>query len=246
MTVKRVYLREHSSTNLYLSELLKENPETGPVVVVADYQSEGRGQGTRQWQSNAGENLLLSLLLFPAVLSASDQFQLSRIAALALIDMLGDLQLDANIKWPNDILVNRKKLAGILIENGITGKYLSHSIIGIGLNVNQAVFSDFPIKAASLATESGDSFDREKILDRLLDALLFRYGQLEKGAGGVLEKDYLKHLFLKDQQAQFMEGEKQFTGIIRGISELGELVMERDGLSRTYAFQEIRYVPDWE
>ena len=122
-------------------------------MVSVDYQYAGKGQGDHQWHSRPGENLLMSLLLFPAFLSASDQFYLSRVASLALIDTLKTLKLAPLIKWPNDILVNRRKLAGILIENGITGNKLSHSIIGIGMNLNQTEFPDFPLKATSVALE---------------------------------------------------------------------------------------------
>ncbi len=241
MAVKRVSLVQLSSTNLYLSSLLKEMPETGPVMVVADFQDAGKGQGDHQWHSMPGENLLMSLLLFPAFLSASDQFHLSRVASLALIDTLNSLNLTPHIKWPNDILVNRRKVAGILIENGISGKMLSHTIIGVGLNLNQTRFPQFPFEATSVALESGVFGDRNEITDHLLDSLMARYRQLENGDTSGLERDYLEHLFLLDQPGEYVSGGKRFTGTIRGVSELGELLMEHDGLIRNYGFQEIQF-----
>ncbi len=240
MAVKRLRLGQLPSTNLYLSDLLKENPEIGPVMLTADYQVSGRGQGGHHWHSNPGENLLMSLLLFPAFLSASEQFQLSRLASLALIDTLRGLGIDAVIKWPNDILVNRRKLAGILIENAISGKMLSHTIIGIGLNLNQTEFPVFPVEATSVSLELGLSSECMVVADNLLESLMARYRQLEAGGRARLEGDYLAHLFLLNQPAEFISGGKQFTGIIRGLSDMGELIVEHHGLSRTYAFQEIQ------
>ncbi|MFO7671739.1 MAG: biotin--[acetyl-CoA-carboxylase] ligase [Bacteroidales bacterium] len=242
MTVKRVNLLRVGSTNHYLSNLLKENPGTGQVLVVADFQDTGKGQGDHQWHSLPGENLLMSLLLFPAFLSASHQFHLSRVASLALVDTLKRLNLAPVIKWPNDILVNNRKIAGILIENGISGKRLSHTIIGIGLNLNQTKFPVFPVEATSVALETGIISDRNSVTGLLLDSILARYHQLEKGNTPDLESDYLEHLFLLNQTGDFTVGGKRVTGIIRGLSDLGELLMEHDAKTRNYGFQEIQYL----
>ena len=241
MAVKKVGLVQVSSTNRYISDLLKENSGRDQIMVVADYQESGRGQGGHQWHSMPGENLLTSLLLFPAFLSASDQFHLTRVASLALIDTLKILNLAPVIKWPNDILVNRRKIAGILIENEISGLKLSHTIIGIGLNLNQTEFPHFPLEASSVALESGIFCDRMEVRDLLLDSLLERYRQLEEGDKSRLESDYLEKLFLLDQPAEYSCQGKRFTGTIRGISDFGELLVEHQGLTRSYGFQEIQF-----
>ena len=239
MAVKRVVLEVVDSTNRYLSGLLKENPEIGELLVIADYQDSGKGLGDHIWHSMPGENLLVSLLLFPAFLSASDQFYLSRVSSLALIDTLQSLSLHPNIKWPNDIMVNERKVAGILIENGITGKKLSHTIIGIGLNLNQMEFPGFPQEASSVALERGESSNRKEVTDFLLESLMKRYRQLEDGDVSGLEREYLEHLFMLNLPAEYSSSGERFTGIIRGLSELGELLVERDGKIRPYGFQEI-------
>lgn len=241
MAVKKVSLVQVRSTNRYISDLLKENPGRDQLMVVADYQDSGRGQGGHQWHSAPGQNLLTSLLLFPAFLSASDQFHLSRVASLALIDTLKKLNLVPVIKWPNDILVNRRKIAGILIENGISGTKLTHTILGIGLNLNQTEFPHFPVEAGSVALESGVFCDRMEVRDQLLDSLMERYKQLEEGDISKLESDYLENLFMLDQPSEFVYQGKRFTGTIRGISDLGELLVEHNGLTRSYGFQEIQY-----
>jgi len=242
MAVKIVYLKQVASTNDYLSGLLSDSQKRESTMVVADYQESGRGQGAHAWHSEYGKNLLASLLLFPAFLSASDQFHLSRIASLALIDTLKFLGVSACIKWPNDILIQKRKVAGILIENGITGKKISHTIIGIGLNLNQDSYPDFPVKATSVALESGFPADRNQVATLLLESLMERYRELERAEFSSLENDYLEHLFMLNEKEGFSFRGKHFTGIIRGISDLGELLVESDGITRNYGFQEIQYL----
>jgi BirA family transcriptional regulator, biotin operon repressor / biotin---[acetyl-CoA-carboxylase] ligase len=242
MAVKRIHLEAVNSTNHYLSDLQKENPGMGEVMVTSDYQHIGKGQGNHQWHSMPGENLLMSLLLFPAFLSASQQFQLSRLASLALIDTLKGLGLSAQIKWPNDILVRGRKVAGILIENGISGKNLSHTIIGIGLNLNQIEFPEFPLEASSVALENGVSCNRNMVMDLVFESLMARYRQLEDGDHPGLEKDYLEHLFMLNRSGEFSSRGERFSGTIRGLSELGELVVEREGKTQAYGFQEISFL----
>ncbi len=243
MAVKKVGLDQVDSTNCFLSDLLKEDPNIGKLAVIADYQQSGKGQGDHTWHSMPGENLLMSLLLFPAFLSASEQFHISRVASLALIDTLKGLGLSPLIKWPNDILLHERKVAGILIENGILGRNLSHTIIGTGLNLNQTEFPEFPIEATSVALESGIFSNRNEVTALLLERLESRYRQLEEGDASSLEAEYLEHLFLLDRPGEFSSGSERFTGIIRGLSEPGELLVERDGTSRTFGFQEIQYLP---
>jgi BirA family biotin operon repressor/biotin-[acetyl-CoA-carboxylase] ligase len=110
------------------------------LLIFADFQSRGRGQGDHSWQSRPGENLLMSLLLRPAFLSASDQFLLSILASVGICDYLREKGVHATVKWPNDILTSRGKIAGILIEHLIKGELLDTTILGIGLNINQAQF----------------------------------------------------------------------------------------------------------
>ena len=248
MHVKRIHLERTSSTNRTLSDLLKTGSVREEVVVITDYQEDGRGQGGHGWHSNPGENLLMSLLLFPAFLSASCQFHLSRLASLALCDMLkqlktpSSLNLNPVIKWPNDILVGGKKIAGILIENGIMGSKLSHTIMGIGLNVNQDKFPDFPVAATSVVLEGQPRMDLTKVAEMLLEAIGQRYTRLQNGEEALLEREYLDHLFMLDRPGEFISGGVKFTGIIRGVNKFGELLVEREEKTRSYGFQEISYI----
>ena len=134
------------------------------MVLVADYQTAGRGQGTNSWESERGQNLTCSLGFSPEGVKASRQYILSMAIAVALTETLAGLPHPVSIKWPNDIYVGDKKICGILIENMLKGEHIRHCIIGIGLNVNQKRFvSDAP-NPTSMALESGHDFDREEVL----------------------------------------------------------------------------------
>jgi BirA family biotin operon repressor/biotin-[acetyl-CoA-carboxylase] ligase len=237
-----IKLNNVSSTNSYLSALLSQESTIEPIVVLADYQESGKGQGSHTWYSNPGENLLMSLLLFPAFLSVSSQFRLSVVASLAITDTLDSLGIAAEIKWPNDILTKKGKIAGILIEHGISGKTISHSIIGIGLNLNQLDFPDFPVPATSVALESEELTTPGDLSEILVHNLEARYETLERGESQAIEQNYLERLYLINRPASFLVNDESIEGEIRGVNEIGELQVEKEGQLMTFSHGEIRLI----
>ena len=223
-----------TSTSSFLSDLLKHQSLEEGSVVIADYQDDGRGQGEHSWLSTRGKNLLMSLLLFPAFLSAKWQFHLSRVASLALCDALETLGIDTTIKWPNDILTTRGKIAGILIENSITAGTISRTIVGIGLNLNQTVFPSFPIVASSMRLETGKNVDVDEVGELVETSMMSRYHSLKAGQIEQLEKDYLERLYKAGLPTVFEAGEESFEGFIRGVNDFGELMVEHKGEIRTF------------
>ena len=223
-----------TSTSTFISDLLKHQSLEEGTVVITDYQEAGRGQGEQSWLSPQGENLLMSLLLYPAFLSASMQFHLSRVASLALCDALGTLGIDSVIKWPNDILSGKGKIAGILIEHSITAGTISHTIVGIGLNLNQTVFPSFKVPASSLRLETGKDADPAEVGELVENCLMNRYQALKKGSVESLEKSYMERLFRAGVPSRFKAGEEVFEGRIRGVSDFGELMVEHKGEIRTF------------
>jgi birA, biotin-[acetyl-CoA-carboxylase] ligase region len=133
-----IHLAQTDSTNTYLRQQLMAHPdlEEGSVVW-ADYQRAGRGQKGNSWESEEKANLLFTLLLCPDSIRARDQFIISQLVSLGMIDVLNNLHEGFSVKWPNDIYYHDKKAVGILIENDMAGQNLINSFIGIGLNVNQ-------------------------------------------------------------------------------------------------------------
>jgi BirA family biotin operon repressor/biotin-[acetyl-CoA-carboxylase] ligase len=172
-------------------------------------------------------------------LSASRQFQLSKIASLAVCDILVMEDVDPMIKWPNDILTRRGKIAGILIEHGIMRGKITHTIMGIGLNLNQDSFPRFPVRATSLALEKQVSTDPGMMAERLIEKILDRYEQLKIGKGASLEQAYLERLYKLDQPAAYIAEGAELQGIIRGVNDFGELLIETKGKVRSFGHQEI-------
>ncbi|MCD4711209.1 MAG: biotin--[acetyl-CoA-carboxylase] ligase [Bacteroidales bacterium] len=223
-----------TSTNTCLSDLVKQQSMEEGTIVIADYQDGGRGLGEHSWLSRRGENLLMSLLLIPAFLSASKQFHLSRVASLALCDVLETLGIDPVIKWPNDILTRKGKIAGILIEHGITAGSISHTVIGIGLNLNQTLFPAFQVPATSVRLETGQGVNVDEVGEMVEASLMSRYHGLKEGLTQLLEKEYLERLFMAGVPSVFKAGGEVFEGTIRGVTDFGELMVECEGEIRTF------------
>lgn len=207
-------------------------------VVVAEYQSAGRGQRGRVWHSPAGLNLMFSVVLDTSFLRSIEQFSLLRAVALALTGTMAEWGLDARIKWPNDIYVGDRKLAGVLIDhtNG-EGGMLARSGVGIGINVNQLSFDPMLPNPTSMAVELGREVDRGEVLRRIHDRLM-------AGLGDGNAERYHSKLYRLDTPALYLTSEGElFTGIIRGVRPSGELMMERtDGSIEEFLFREVSFV----
>ena len=129
------------STNDVMLQKLKSRQEAEGWVVIANHQTRGKGAGTNSWHDEPGKNLLMSLLLKPTFIKAADQFLLNELICVSIADALKTCcGIEVKLKWPNDIYVDENKIAGILIENTLRENYLHHSIIGIGININQIKF----------------------------------------------------------------------------------------------------------
>ena len=148
MTDERiVYLPETDSTNSEIRRRLVECPDMrGGTVVVADFQTAGRGQKGNSWESQSGKNLLFSILLRPRRMAAAHSFILSQLVSLSIVEVLGRYIPDVSIKWPNDIYYRDRKLVGILIENDMQGVDVALSIVGIGVNVRYIFCLRRPIR----------------------------------------------------------------------------------------------------
>ena len=224
-------------------------------VVSALSQKDGRGQRGNSWLSEDGKNLLFSVTLRLDV-QAYDQFVISQMAALAVVDLLAEHDIEAKIKWPNDIYVGDRKICGILIENSVCGKLISHSIVGIGLNVNQKNFDISLPNPTSMVlsyprnTESTpEDFNIHDLLDEYIDILSEYIDRFCHITGGYnrLNHLYLAQMWRKDEEAEFIDNTsspaKRFSGIIRGISDVGHLEIEtKKGELKEFAFKDISYI----
>ena len=213
-------------------------------VVWAEHQSAGRGQRGHTWHSNQGVNLTFSAVLTPSFLTAVEQFMLSEIVALSLVDTLADYGVECRIKWTNDIYAGDKKIAGVLIEQSLAGEHIARTIVGVGLNVNQSEFpADLP-NPTSIIVERGVECERREVLNTFLQHLEKWYTRLEQGERELIEATYNSRLYRRDAFHTFAypPGER-FEAAIRGVRATGHLCLEyRDGTLCEYAFKEVEFV----
>lgn len=233
---------ELHSTNNFALELIKtQNPSAGTVVLTLS-QTKGRGQRTNTWESESCKNLTISIIFKPEFLPIIKQFQISLVISLGVHDYLRKYIADVSIKWPNDIYVGSEKIAGILIEHSIMGSTLSHSICGLGLNINQTKFvSDAP-NPTSLAIVTNKEFDLGEELDLLLECIENRYFQLVDGKSIQLEKDYLNVLYWINELHLFSDENGEFEGKIVGITDFGQLRIKVKDEERIYNFKEVSFI----
>ncbi len=238
-----IKLDKINSTNIYASSLISQKKAVCDTVVTAKFQNEGKGYGTNQWYSDYGKNVLCSVIVCPDFVKAFDQFRISKITSLAIRDCLKKEGIDSQIKWPNDILVKKKKIAGILIENTIQSDFIPYSIIGIGINVNQNIFEKSYYNATSVFNETSKIHATEKIISNLIDNFDYWYTRLETGDVDDIDKEYLKCLYGLNAFLPFKKGTAEFEAMITGVGEAGELFLRRkDGKILKVYFKEIEYL----
>jgi BirA family biotin operon repressor/biotin-[acetyl-CoA-carboxylase] ligase len=236
-----IYVPECHSTNTLAYELCQKSALAEGTVIITRDQQNGKGQRGNTWFSEPGMNLTFSLILKPTFLSPLEQFTLTMAISLAIHDFLTQLvHGEIFIKWPNDILLNNKKVCGILIENTISGNTLQQSIVGIGLNVNQLSYS--LDTATSLKLVSGIEFNLSDMLSKLLQAVEHRYMKLRTGNTDELKRDYLSVLFGMGQIRNFSDKHGKFTGIIQGVSAEGKLLINCDNEVKSFSLKEIAFL----
>ena len=207
-------------------------------VVAAREQTAGRGQRGNRWLSQAGENLTFSLVMKPERLAARDQMQLTALASVAVRSYLLAEGIPARIKWPNDIYVVDRKICGMLIENTLEGPWIRHSVIGIGLNVNQTVFPPGLPNPTSMALCTHRTFDLEEELPRLLS--FFRVDALGMPS---LWEAYTGELYRLGESHEWSLPEGSILkGTIKGVRQDGRLILETTEGERLFSFKEIGYV----
>lgn len=191
----KILLDTIDSTQAFASELLRDHPVSHGTLVLARYQSRGKGRGAHSWEGESGKNFYGSLVLRHMWNPAPAPFVLSQVAALAVRDQIEEqTRLQVHIKWPNDVICAGKKVAGILISNQWRGSSWESSILGIGININQVRFSEENPDAGSLASLTGKSLQVLDITNGLMDGLGRYYDLLHCGETGQLVSDYFMHL----------------------------------------------------
>lgn len=235
---------ETDSTNSYAARLLHDSfPEEG-TVIFSRFQKAGRGQRGSNWESDHDKNLLLSYILYPTFLPLSQQFVLNQAIALGLMETLGQLtSIRVSIKWPNDILAEGEKIAGILIENSIRSEKIIQSVAGAGININQRQFNEYNVPATSLSLLEGKSFETLHVLKLLNKSIDKWYTQVKLGNYDLVRETYLKNLFMYKKLSRYESGGIRFNGTITGVGTDGRLEISReDGTVSYFGNKEIKFL----
>ncbi len=238
-----IHYEKVSSTNLIAAAMVREGQPPEGTVITADWQESGRGQAGNSWESEPGSNLLMSVILYPSMVTPANQFIICKMISLAVYDLVASLTPSAAIKWPNDIYAGDDKIAGILIENTIIGDSLSGSIAGIGLNINQVHFRGGAPNPTSLRLRTAARHNVSHILKRVLSHLERRYAMIGRGRVETLDREYHESLYRRGEWHHYSDSGGRFEGMIEGVMPSGLLIVRRrDGSAGHYAFKEIGYI----
>lgn len=242
--MKIIKLDTINSTNDYLKELIKELKPTNFTTVVSNYQIKGKGQYLNSWHSEKGKNLLFSVLIKFKRFSIANQAFLNFAISLAIFEVLSNMLKNVKIKWPNDIMSRQSKICGILIENFVKHDKISHSIVGIGLNVNQENFPIHINKATSIKNILKKDTDLDLLLKQILHQIKKEILKIESNELTVLYETYYKNLYKLEQPSMYKTNENSlFLGKIIGVSKQGKLQLELiDETVKEFEVKEISFV----
>lgn len=238
-----IKLNATDSTNNYLKQLILERTLDDFSVVVANHQTNGRGQRGSSWLSEKDKNLTFSVLKRNISIVANQQFLLNILVSLSIVKSLEGFNIPKlAIKWPNDILSDHHKISGILIENLIKNKQIEYAIIGIGLNVNQVKFEGLS-KVSSLKNIMPLAVDKDELLTKIIDKLKMYFKLYSENGSEFLNSEYESYLFRKDKPSTFSSHDNNlFTGIIRGVSTSGKLCVQMEDFNKEFDLKELKLI----
>jgi len=236
---KMIHLESVDSTNNYTANLVKSEGLSSGTVILADEQIAGRGQRGSEWLVEPGKNLTFSTYLEVANLSVENQFDLSKVVALSICHFLKKAGIGGEIKWPNDILVNGNKIAGVLIENILSGGGKLRSIVGIGINVNQTRFGKFT--ATSMQNELGTFYPIRDALFSFLESFRIVSDEL-LDQPELLHKRYIENLYRFETKHLYKDDSGIFEGTIVGVEQSGKLIVLKNEEKVRYDLKEISFL----
>ncbi len=228
------------STNTVAMARIKSGIAQHGDIIMANYQQKGKGQGQNEWFSTEGNNLLVSFICTNLHLNASKLAVFNMMAAKATFNLVNHYFPNiTKLKWPNDILVNDKKIAGILCETILHGEVFKHAVIGIGINVNEQVF---PLNhAVSFTQITGLFYNLDSLLQELTEQLNLELQKVQSSSFDIVKVDYESVLYGMNIKRYFRVDDGPFEGIIRGVNQHGQLCMEVDNDLKTFNQKEIKF-----
>ena len=246
MEFNRIDYNTLPSTNAEAVRLYKLGTITSATVITAVIQTNGKGYGSNYWESEPGKNLTFSMVCFPKEVDPSKQFILTQIISMALLETVSKIitSKPVTVKWPNDLYVGNKKIAGVLIQNFVKGSAIDVSIIGVGLNINQKVFTSNAPNPTSIINETGNEFAPDVLLSQISQRFGFYLEHLSTSS--VIEsvtENYMQHLYRLGQRGKYKDKNGPFTASIAGIDNYGRLILQHEnGNKQTYGFKEVEFM----
>lgn len=246
-----IFYNEIDSTSAELHRLLRDNTLPHGYCIITDYQTNGHGQASNRWESENAQNLLFSILLHPTAIPPSRQFIITEIVTMAITLTLKDeISDEISIKWPNDIYIGNKKVCGILIENSICGNRITNCIIGVGINVNQSVFTSDAPNPVSLKQISGKKHERKIIIEKIYNNILDIYNNIsnpdnQNNTQNLLHQYYMNHLYRRNGYHKYSDSKGHiFYGKIDHIDQQGFLYLKDKDTNQTlqFAFKEVKFL----
>ena len=237
-----IELSEIDSTNNYAMRLIDEGMAEHGMIIRADFQTKGKGQFANLWLAEESKNLLISTIIDTKEFAIEKQFFLNAATCLSVAEMLmTNYNIPhVSIKWPNDIYAGDKKIAGILIENSLRGTQWTNAVVGIGLNVNQAVFSDLN-RATSMINQTQEKQKVKSVLKNLLKILNKHFLKIGTKEHELFEAFNL-NLYKLNKEIAFTKKNELYKGIVRGVNVQGELELEVEGKIKRFKHKEIELV----
>lgn len=234
------HIDETTSTN---DEARRDNYDHFDIIW-SEHQTAGRGQRGHAWHSVEGENVTFSVVLKPTFLPIVEQFLLSEIVALSLVETMARYGIECRIKWTNDLYAGDSKLAGVLIEHSLNLDGIARTIVGIGLNINQREFPEDLPNPTSMSLLTLEKYDRREVLENFVQSLAVWYDKLACGHKSEIESSYREKMYHLDEPHTYaLPSGEEFAATIRGVRPSGELRLEHtDGTIREYAFKEVEFV----
>ncbi|MFP4664195.1 MAG: biotin--[acetyl-CoA-carboxylase] ligase [Bacteroidales bacterium] len=231
------------STNTEAFRLKEKITKKIPFAVYCEEQTRGRGMGKNIWESEKGKNLTCSLIQYPVFLSPYRHFYFSMVVALSVYDILQNMGLQSQIKWPNDVLVDNEKICGILIESEIQNGKIQLMLAGIGININQTEFSEDCTNAVSLKQKGITHHNADTVLHLLIDAFNKRYKMLQQEKYTEIKSDYLGQLKGFQEWKYFTDGKLTCKAKIVDVRDNGYILTERaDGKITEHEMKEISMI----
>lgn len=232
-----VKLNAIDSTNRYLNDLADEFFLEDYAAVMAKYQTDGRGQRGAKWNSERNKNLIISILKTKLITPVQEQFDLNMRMSLAILKTLESFNLPKlSVKWPNDILSGNKKVSGVLMELSTKKNKINRAIIGVGINVNQTYFKHLP-RASSMKLIMGQSYNIDELAEILIDKIKLFFDHYDKLS---IKETYENLLYRRHKPSTFLDQHgAKFTGIIKGVSDDGRLMVKTELSERLFDLKAI-------